>query len=138
MKKITLNGKEYLLLDIPDDTIRKKLGIFCGDKNVNWKLTKLCKKPFINFNANGKVIYNERLPITFQYLLIGKISDIVNDEDVCKELVEQQWGTNYKDYDKVGKQNNPFMFEKATDSFLSYLQSIGLDMTKQYLLIQKL
>lgn len=114
MKEIKLNNREYLLVDIEDDDDI----IFDGIESRIMSYHKEYKK-------------------------IGKVSDILKDEDVCKGLVElfsitrlSQFG--YKDYLKSIPNAENFTCKTATDSFLSYLQSIDLDLNKEYLLIQKL
>lgn len=77
MKEITLNNQNYILVKVPDDAYDFRYKIMPdkqkqlvgtvkdGDGNIG-----TC---YINENPQGKII--------------GKISDILKNETVCKELV---------------------------------------------------
>jgi len=112
MKEITLNNKEYKLIPI--------------DKSDDIMFDDI----------EGRIMSFHK-----GYKKIGRISDILKDEDICKGLV----GLPLFKYDiyNNGKliwipieKVDGFKW-KATDSFLSYLISIKLYLTKEYLLIQK-
>lgn len=121
MKEIILNNQNYLLVEIPDDATNERIYIE-GTLFVDTPLKKaviIC-----NLKTSCKII--------------GALSNILKDEEICKGLVNIILTSTlsiiyYESFDR-----NRNSFYKATDSFLSYLQSIDLDMTKQYLLIQKI
>jgi len=133
MREIRLNDKEYLLLDIPDNVYDFCLHTIFISANqgseyelpVDW-----FSDNFVNHNF-------ER-----DYAVRGKIADILKDECICEGLVEKDdMGNDCSGYVKytTGKNNLTWsMYKNATDSFYSWLKSINLDMTKEYVLIQKL
>jgi len=121
MKEITLNNKNYLLVEVSDDAF--DFNVAAG--NIMFLYHDLDIHP----NGFELIKYDNN-----DLLLIGKISDILKDEEICKGLVEENKAFLYKNYmsdnDKAG-------FNNATFSFISYLQSINLDMSKEYLFIRK-
>jgi len=137
VKEITLKNKKYLLVEVPDDaenfTLEDNDGITYDSFSEEIKTGK--PWGFIDLEKSS-------------YEIVGTISNILKAEDICKGLVE-----NFTMY--VGSQRlqklgavdklvyNNYIDEqvpksKATDSFLSYLQSINLNLSKSWLLIQKL
>ena len=111
MKEITLNNKEYKLIPI--------------DKSDDIMFD----------NIEGRIMSFHK-----GYKKIGRISDILKDEDICHNLAYNELksvGYVYLDWQQPDNEKRPYKFDKSTDSFLSYLKSIDLDITKQYLLIQK-
>jgi hypothetical protein len=125
MQEIPLNNKEYLLVEVPDDAT---------DFRYDSWFTR-----YINHSKGG-------IKLDVNTKIIGKISDILKDEDICKGLVEskrikESWNSSmttvYLNY--IPKEDLIGIYcQQATDSFLSYLQSINLDLIKSWLLIQKL
>ena len=112
MKEITLNNKKY-------------------------KLILINKYDDIMFdNIEGRIISFHK-----GYKKIGRISDILKDEDICKGLmIKDNWSKPYSHLwtkHNADKEKECWWVSTATDSFLSYLQSIDLDLTKEYLLIKK-
>jgi len=138
MKEITLNNKNYLLVEVPDDAHDFYINdIGC----IRYSIGSMSS--VIEPIKIGKYLEKDNDK------LIGKISDILKDEEICKGLVENiEFGdkeiyykllynnyiANCRDYRDI----IDAAYEKATDSFLSYLQSIDLDLNKNYLLIEKL
>ena len=138
MKEIILKGKNYLLVEVTIDAYsfrykkmpdkQKQLVGTIKDEDGN---IGTC---YIRENPQGK--------------LIGVLSDILKNENICKRLVENfnyktldKWGNElimWKDYNYQFDNEELFDIDYATDSFLSYLQSIGLDLSKNWVLIQKL
>jgi len=66
------------------------------------------------------------------YTGVGRVSDILKDEEICKTLVEENKEFLYENY---MSDNAKAGFNNATASFKSWLESIGLDMNKQWLMI---
>jgi len=131
MKEITLNNKEYLLVEIPFDTY-----------DIRYKTmpdnTKQLVGTIKDNSGNIGTCYIRENP---QGKLVGKISDILKDEDICHNLAYNELksvGYVYLDWQQPDNEKRPYKFDNPSDSFTSYLQSINLDLTKQYLLIQKL
>ena len=124
MQEIKLNGKNYLLVEVPN-----------GAFDFRYKIMPDEQKQLVGTikDEDGNIGTCYIRDIT-QGRIIGTISNIIKDENVCKGLIEENREFLYKNYisdnDKAG-------FNNATNSFLSYLQSIDLDMTKEYLLIEK-
>jgi len=127
MQEITLKGKNYLLVEVPDK----------AEKVDYWNNNTIFKYLGVNINK----LLSEKA-----HKIIGKISHILKDEDICKELVEfydykesNKWFIElimWKDYNFQLNEEELFDFDFARDSFLSYLQSINLDLTKNWILIK--
>ena len=123
-----LNNLNYLLGEVPDDAYdfryktmpdeQKQLVGNIKDEDGN---IGTC---YINDNPQGEII--------------GKISNILKDEDVCKGLVKE--GSYMKTYHNyiTNDTHKSNQLPTATKSFSSYLHSIDLDLNKSWLLIQKL
>jgi len=123
MKEVILNNKNYLLIEIPDDSNTSEI-----DENFLYV-----------YSINGKLTFALQAKSFTNCKLIGKVSDILKDEEICKGMVDKfslltpVLYVNYLNNFYLDKQ-----FDKATDSFKSWLESIELDLTKQYLLVEKL
>jgi len=118
MQEITLNNKRYLLVEVPNE-----------DVNTSSYYDKLYTK-YVN-NSQGSISFNAYTDI------IGKTSSIIKDENICKKLVKEgSYMRTYFNYitNDTHKSNQ---LHTAIDSFKSYLKSIKLDLTKNYLLIQR-
>jgi len=132
MKEIKLNNEEYALFKVNKE-----------DYNFHIKDGEFQHLCWTDLNSKTCQTYDESYFYN-KYKIIGVLSDILKDEDICKELVEEiveDEYQGYKHYHNKGIMNeNDWCshYIEATDSFLSYLQSIDLDLTKQFLLIQKL
>lgn len=131
MQEITLNNKQYILYPIQEN----EHSFF----KQNYKSHSVLSFKIGNKGGNGA--YNDP-NLYIGYEIIGKISDILKNEDICKRLVENHPNLGYRDYHPdafiiLENWTANWRFSKATDSFLSYLQSINLDMTKEYLIILK-
>jgi hypothetical protein len=133
MKEITLNNKEYLLVEVPNDAYDFYLS---NNRHVGYTTlyfwSSLIRKHHNNTNQLSKEAWDIKRD---NYTIVGKLSNILKDEDVCKGLVDKSnKGTKrYKNY-------KTFRYGSITavKSFLSYLQSIHLNLTKSWILIQKL
>jgi len=130
MKEITLNNKNYLLVEVPNDAYDFRYKIMPDEQK---QLIGTIKDD----NGNIGTCYIRENP---QGKTIGIISDILKDEDICEGLVEsspseickKRIGTyGFKVYDHP--HTTAFT---ATYSFQSWIQSIDLDMTKSYALIE--
>jgi len=130
MKEVILNNKNYLLVEIPDSARRFEITT----------QTDVIETRYYLWAINMVTLY---LTTNVKPKIIGKVSDILKDEEICKGLVElaneQMVDTgnklHYKDHRSASWELD---YDKATDSFKSWLESIELDTTKQYLLIQQL
>jgi hypothetical protein len=137
MREITLNNKNYLLVRVPNDVTwfeisENNLGNF-----INKELG-IVSQQFLEYGRDKIKYYdadNFYLP-KGKWKIVGKISDILKDEDICKGLVEDFIFNKIEGFTNYLYEFIPEL--KATDSFLSWLESIELDLTKQFLLIQKL
>jgi len=153
MKQVTLNNQNYLLVEVPADAYDFNWNCLYDWKN--YLLTFFIKGQPQTFSNKDKYYFDSRCQymgsnINSNYLpkIIGKISDILKDEAVCKGLVEShnyktpnKWNKDlimYRDYNYNFNDEKLFDFDYSKHSFLSYLQSINLDMDKEYVLIQKL
>jgi hypothetical protein len=140
MQEITLNNKKYLLVEVPDDA--HDFGFMSHNNSLFYWLNSIRT---ISGGKGGmvKLEYNVN-----NLKLIGKVSDILKNEDICKELVEFKLETLYPEgfesftdggYRNYEIHSSPYYnCRKAEQSFLFYLQSINLYLTKSCLLIQKL
>ena len=126
MQEIQLKSKNYLLVEVPKSNknfsnfYTSDAGNLFGINNI----TKEQQQCDLYLNLSNCIV-------------IGIISEIVKDEDICKVLVEGGFcSTNgwflYEDY-----LNENDSFVKATDSFQSWTESIDLDLTKSWALILK-
>ena len=134
MKEATLNNKNYLLVEVPVEA--RDFMVLPHNNSIAW----LGSNKTIS-GGNGGMI---NLECDVRNLtIIGKVYDILKDEEICKGLVElaneQIVDTgnklHYKDHRSASWELD---YDKATDSFQSWLESIEIDLTKQYLLIEKL
>lgn len=146
--QFTIRNKNYILIEVPSDFIPQKYGALDARNNIIW-----------GKNSKGTstiTIKDEEYLIEYgtKDLILGKLSKILQNEELCSEIVEQHnsffWKVprfyNYLKYPKANineltksiPYDNLFEFFKATDSFKSFLQSINVDMSKEYLLISKL
>ena len=107
MKEITLNNLNYLLVEVPDDA-------FDFSTNYEDKYTSLYSKLLSNPDSNaynnidepsyedkhslGCILETSRSKGIPELKIIGKISDIIKDEDVCKGLIEDNREFLYKNY----------------------------------------
>jgi len=152
MIEITLNNKNYLLVEVPEDGKNYKVGIWSDNSTTLEFQSDTFKMDYDSYEINVSE-KNQLKEITLSMnsiktKLIGKISDILKDEDICKELVEfydykasNKWFTElimWKDYNFQLNEEEVFDFDYARDSFLSWTQSINLDLSKNWILIKKL
>jgi len=122
MQEVTLNNKKYLLIEVPE---------YSSDFEIDNNYLSF-KMPSDGFGYDSF----ECIKLDCTNLeTVGLISDIIGDEYLCKTLVEENKQFLYKNYmsdnDKAG-------FNNATESFKSWVEAINLDLTKEYLLINKL
>lgn len=142
--RFNLKNKDYILVEVPSDAsdfVLRTSGLTMdrsGYYHLSWKPDRKIQHAF-----SQKESIN----------IVGKLSEVLQNEELCSEIVEQHnsffWKVsrfyNYLKYPKVNinkltksfPYENLFEFFKATDSFKSFLQSINLDMGKEYLLISK-
>jgi len=130
MKEITLNNQDYLLVEVPNDAHDFYINdIGCIRYSIGSMSSVI--EPIIL----GKYLEKDK------YNLIGKISNIVKDEEICKGLVEHHPNLDYRNYNPdaftiLANWAANWKFNKATDSFQSWLKSIDLDMSKQWIMIK--
>jgi len=129
MKEITLNNQNYLLVELPSDATDIH-EIYINDVGcIRYTIGHMSS--VIEPVQIGEYLEKNK------HQLIGKISEILKDEEICKGLVEHKKLTDTIFLFCSYTSKNPCHL-KATDSFKSYLESINLEMSKQYLLIKKL
>ena len=133
MKETILKNKRHLLVQIADDAIKIKVFNTCYCYCV------------LNDDMERVIDFDD---MESEKHLVGTLSDILKDEDVCKGLVESyDYQKNiphnpnidyvrYKEYTCDFKDEELFDISKAKGSFLSYLKSINLDLSKKYILIK--
>jgi len=131
MQEITLKGKNYLLVEVPGGLMQ--INVF-----------DTCYSYYVLTDEMERVIDFEEMESEKE--LIGVLYDILKDEDICKELVEShtyktpnKWGKElimWKDYNFQLNEEELFDFDFARQAFMSYLQSINLDLTKNWTLIK--
>jgi len=140
MKELTINSQKYLLAEVPSDITwheisNNELGGFIN------KTLNITSQNFLSYGGKKFTYYspdNFYLP-KGRWEVLGKTSDILKDEEACKELVDSSM--NMKRYFKDYIQDKFFLKKEgktytAADSFLSYLQSIKIDVSKEHLLIR--
>lgn len=161
MIQFNLKNKDYLLVEVPSnitfwEILDNTLGNYITKAlNLNQqflsygKFKESDKLVTVQFSTNSDNFY---LP-KGKWNIINKLSEVLQNEKLCSDIVEQHnsffWKVprfyNYLKYPKVNinellksiPYDNLFEFFKATDSFKSFLQSINVDMSKEYLLISK-
>jgi len=129
MQEIILNNKNYILINL-------------GKASWNPNLPSHITHPMEDGRTISEPIYTEFFdkPGSQRYIInkseiIGMVSNILKDEDICEGLVKKVMnGQHYQNYNY--KSITDRWVKTATDSLLSYLQSIDLDLTKEYLLIK--
>ena len=130
MKEITLNNKDYLLVEVPDDA-----------ENIRYNHTPDWKLKYLVFTCEKDTRYSaDFIDAKLVVKIIGKLSDILKDEKVCHYLADSELkstGFLYLDWGQPDNEKRPYKFDDASNSIISYLQSIELDMTKEYALIEK-
>ena len=145
MKEIQTKSGDILCLEVPDDvtwweSIENILGSF---------LTKVLDLPQyflqygkVNEKGYSQVYYNSDnfyLP-KGKWNIIGKLSELI-DED-CEEFVELLPSNMYKNYkwpeDKVRLTGIQPINATAKGSFISLLESEGIDTSREYLVIKVL
>ena len=150
MQEITLNDKKYLLVVVPTDGKNFKTSIWSDNSTTLEFQSNTFVMEYDSFEINvseEKQLKEITLSMNrIKTMIIGKISDILKHEMMCKDLVEffnyktpDKWGKElimWKDYNYHFNNEDLFDFDYAKQSFLSYIQSINLDMTKEYLLIK--
>jgi len=138
MKEITLNNQDYLLVEVPSDAVNIRF-IHIDD----WKLKHLV------FDCGKEKCYSsDFIDAKLITEIIGKVSDILKDEEICKGLVESyDYQKNkplnpnidyvyYKDYTFDFKDEELFDIDRAIYSFQSWLESICLELTKEWIMIK--
>jgi hypothetical protein len=138
MQEIILDNREYILVEVPDGAYNCQT----WNHGVGFKHNNL--EGFRD--TNGFLHLHTGLGRRRNTVCLGMISNILKDEKICKGLVEskrikESWSDNmatvYLNYSRKLSLIGLYC-QQSTDSFLSYLESVDLDMTKEYLLIQKL
>lgn len=126
---------ELLFVVAPNKEQREKIGTFCKDEDVKCKVVLLglhgadSLKPFLNFNAKGRVIYNIEIPEG--YTLIGKLSEV--SEEVAKGLVDEVIDGRYKNYTLLFT----IWFRNAKASLNSIATNLGMELTDNIYLLKK-
>jgi hypothetical protein len=154
MKEIQTKSGKILIVEVPKDTtwwelIENNLGDFIS------KELSLGKK-FLQFGKGNSTYYSpDKFYCVQNYknpIILGKLSELT-DKD-CEELSVAYISNfnipnvyfNFKDYDlndlnellECNSVNVIFPFESAKESFISLLQSEGVDISKEYLIINVL
>lgn len=134
-REIKLNGKEYLLIEVPSIKLEfrihsRYLVMGIDERDVVSKIKKINEGDTKGFYV---------LP-NFDYKVIDTISTL--NETKCKELVESinvcdGHFTSKKSHKEYKNYHGGHSYLYAFESFMSYLRSTSLDMTKEYLLLQK-
>jgi hypothetical protein len=148
MANIKLITGDFTFVEIPNDATRRMLGTFCNDKDLQWEIFKQglygedSRESFLNFNANGCVIFNVRLcnNNTDSFEIIGSTKDIT--EDQAAEIVENNLHLSndglpfFKKYDNISFDSYPY--DEPKESLESLMRSLDLKPDYQkYLIIKK-
>ena len=132
MQKVTLNNKNYLLVEVPDDA-----------KNIRFNHTANWKSKHLVFNCGKEKCYSaDFIDAKLVVKIIGKLGDILKDEEICKGLVESinmcdGHFTSKKSHKEYINYHGGHYYLSAVESMYSWLKSIKLDMTKEYALIEQ-
>jgi hypothetical protein len=112
MKVIILNNKNYLLVEVPDDAYDFNI---LSPNYENWDGNYLIAKPDTHLLLD-KVYRNN-------HQIIGLLSDIIKDEDICKGLmIKDNWANPYSHLwtkHNADKEKECWWVSTASDSFLS-------------------
>lgn len=139
MIQFDLKNKNYILIEVPSDaydfSFRRNNQIIYLRKNVINPLTGIEKSVIIDI-PNTKYGF-----VVKDWSIVGKLSEVLQNKELCKQLMEKyNWSRPYSHlWTKFvkDKKKEAWWTSKATDSFKSFLQSINVDMSKEYLLISK-
>ena len=149
MKEIQTKSGKILCLEVPDDVtwwdiVENDLGGFIT-KTLDLPqqfLTYGKSSTILGKQVNNRVYYNSDsfyLP-KGKWNIIGKLSELI-DED-CEEFVELLPSNMYKNYkwpeDKVRLTGIQPINATAKGSFISLLESEGIDTSREYLVIKVL
>jgi len=132
MKQITLNNKEYLLVEVSNDA-----------KNIKYNHTPDWKLKHLVFTCEKDTWYSaDFIDAKLVVKIIGKLGDILKDEEICKGLVESinmcdGHFTSKKSHKEYINYHGGHYYLSAVESMYSWLKSIKLDMTKEYALIEQ-
>ena len=125
MKEIQTKSGKILCVEVPDDAYSIRF-IPTGDL-----VYKVKDEPYQSLTN----VMKGRVSITCK--LIGKLSELT-DKD-CEEFVEfnypfdGQYDKVFRNYLKLARN---YLFNSAKESFISLLQSEGIDTGKEYLIIR--
>ncbi len=124
IKEITLQNKNtYLFVEIPNDAYDFK------DTSANGVMYKL-------LDGYQDSIYFDEIDENLKFKIISATKDIT--ESQAENIIEQKGTTPwFKNYIKGLANMNWFEFKTAKKSLQSLIQSIGLDVEKNYLILLK-
>jgi len=131
MIQFNLKNKSYILIEVPSDAYDftlKTSGLTMdrsGYYYLSWKPDRKIQHKF-----------SQKEPVD----IVGKLSEVLQNEELSSEIVDSLQEGFGKDgmYKYKLYNDRPDVFsDKATHSFKSFLQSINVDMSKEYLLISK-
>lgn len=134
MKEIIVKDKTYLFVEIPDDATDFKLRI---DNNIFYRLK--FEDKFLS-TYNGSTTTSDFLNRYDTVEIISTTKDI--SEEQAKTIVEKHPNLFYRDYNfKTYLDENwtkNWVSNTAKESLQSLLQANGLDVNKNYLILEKL
>lgn len=147
--QFTIRNKNYLLIEVPSDVTWWEI----VDNSLGSFITKTLSlnSQFLIYGKSskilGKIVNNKQYvnPNNFylpegKWDIINKLSEILQNEELCSEIVESYGNPEkrYIDYMNYVSKLKSCDFSTAAGSFKSFIQSINVDMSKEYLLIQKI
>lgn len=124
--KFKIHDFEVLAIAIPDKIKRESLGTFCNDIDVKYELCTLVNKPFLNFSANGHVIYNEELPGECEILFLYPNCTEEQAADLVHES-KKPFAVKFYNYEKDAN-----TCDSAIESFSSKMNAEMLYLTNPY------
>lgn len=134
MKKIKIANKEYIFVEVPDNTITTKTYF-------------LFPKPYIlQFKDSDIVLFdkNELNTTIYEGEKLGNCEIITTTnsitEEIAKTIVESfnGFGKNGEYKYRLYNERPDVLVKTALESFYSLMDSLELDRSKNYLLIEKL
>jgi len=135
MKKVMINSKIYLLIEVPDNAYSFREKVFNSGGHFIMFEPRVQPHLFLQSIKLGRTKKSDKFKI------VGLISDIIKDEKICHTLALNELkslGYIYLDCLQPDSEKRPYKLDKASDSFISYLKFIKTDLSKQYVLIQKI
>jgi hypothetical protein len=125
MKEIQVKNKTYLFVEIPFDA---KYNFGISDNNIAIGDS--------NDSANW-VKFEIQLPKEDRFRIISTTKDIT--EEQAESIVERLDNENsFKDYELEFTKDCEYILATAKESLQSLIQANGLDVNKNYLILQKL